>query len=180
MCVQKIVREWIRDTMTARPTQYRRRPAESGIRGPLKQCSSVHIMYFHVLQRIGLLWSLCVVSLSIPSTAFDQVPAHSIGDLEEETGFYQAIEVTEDSPIYRKKSKFQDIRVYKSHYYGKILMLDGVLQLTERDADSYNEMMAHMAMFRHKNPKRALVIGGGDGYVLSEVKNVNQCVCQPS
>jgi spermidine synthase len=47
--------------------------------------------------------------------------------------------------------------------------LDGVIQLTERDADSYNEMMAHMAMMQHKRPKRALVIGGGDGYVLSEV-----------
>jgi len=42
-------------------------------------------------------------------------------------------------------------------------------QLTETDADSYNEMMAQVAMMRHRNPKRALIIGGGDGYVLSEV-----------
>lgn len=48
-------------------------------------------------------------------------------------------------------------------------MLDGVIQLTEKDADSYNEMMAHPAMFSHPKPKRVLVIGGGDGYVLSEV-----------
>jgi len=100
----------------------------------------------------------------------DAPPKNSVGDLEEETGFYQAIEVTDDSPIYDENSKFQDIKVYKASYFGKILMLDGVLQLTERDADSYNEMMAQMAMMRHKNPKRALVIGGGDGYVLSEVR----------
>lgn len=56
-----------------------------------------------------------------------------------------------------------------SKHYGKILMLDGVIQLTEKDADSYNEMMTHPAMFSHPNPKRVLVIGGGDGYVLSEV-----------
>jgi len=49
------------------------------------------------------------------------------------------------------------------------LVLDGVLQLTERDADSYNEMMTHPAMFAHPSPKRVLVIGGGDGYVLHEV-----------
>jgi spermidine synthase len=48
-------------------------------------------------------------------------------------------------------------------------MLDGVMQLTEKDADSYNEMMAHPAMFSHPNPRRVLIIGGGDGYVLSEV-----------
>jgi spermidine synthase len=46
---------------------------------------------------------------------------------------------------------------------------DGVTQLTEKDANSYNEMMAHVAMMQHRKPKRALVIGGGDGYVLSEV-----------
>lgn len=69
-----------------------------------------------------------------------------------------------------KASKFQDISVIRSKHYGKILMLDGVIQLTEKDADSYNEMMTHPAMFSHTKPKRVLVIGGGDGYVLSEVR----------
>jgi spermidine synthase len=50
-----------------------------------------------------------------------------------------------------------------------LAFLRSVLQLTERDADAYNEMMTHVPMFQHKNPKRVLVIGGGDGYVLSEV-----------
>lgn len=108
---------------------------------------------------------LCVVF-----SKTDEAPPNSIGDLEEETGFYQAIQVSDDSPIYKEHSEFQEIEVFKSKYFGKILMLDGVLQLTERDADSYNEMMSQMAMFTHKNPKRALVIGGGDGYVLSEVR----------
>merc|ERR1712038_171467 len=54
-------------------------------------------------------------------------------------------------------------------YYGKVLILDGVVQLTEKDGDSYNEMMVHPAMFSHPLPKRVLIIGGGDGYVLSEV-----------
>ena len=49
------------------------------------------------------------------------------------------------------------------------MLLDNVLQITERDGDSYNEMMAHIPMFLHPKPKRVLIIGGGDGYVLSEV-----------
>merc|ERR1712176_1376022 len=54
-------------------------------------------------------------------------------------------------------------------YYGKILVLDEVVQLTEKDANAYNEMLAHIPMFHHPNPRRVLVIGGGDGYVLHEV-----------
>ena len=92
-----------------------------------------------------------------------------VGEWIEETGFYQSIRLTPDPPIYRKQSKYQLIEVHQSPYYGKVLVLDGVVQLTERDADSYNEMLAHVPMFRHKNPRRVLIVGGGDGYVLSEV-----------
>ena len=49
--------------------------------------------------------------------------------------------------------------------------MDDVIQITERDGDSYNEMMAHIPMFLHPNPKRVLIVGGGDGYVLSEVSD---------
>eukprot|EP00978_Attheya_sp_CCMP212_P026313 scaffold86288_cov39-Attheya_sp.AAC.1 len=48
-------------------------------------------------------------------------------------------------------------------------MLDGVIQLAEGDAKAYNEMLTHCAMMAHDNPQNVLVIGGGDGYVLSEV-----------
>jgi spermidine synthase len=77
--------------------------------------------------------------------------------------------LAEDSLLYEKQSKFQTIEVHQTTHFGKLLLLDGVVQLTERDADSYNEMMAHVPMFQHPNPKRVLVIGGGDGYVLKEV-----------
>ena len=65
---------------------------------------------------------------------------------------------------------FDSIEVHQSRFYGKVLVLDGVIQLTERDADSYNEMMAHVGMFTHSKPKKVLIIGGGDGYVLKEVR----------
>ena len=96
-------------------------------------------------------------------------PENSTGEYISETGFYQSITLNNQEPIIETRSKYQDISVVESDYYGKILVLDGVVQLTERDANSYNEMMAHPAMFSHPSPKRVLVIGGGDGYVLSEV-----------
>jgi spermidine synthase len=101
---------------------------------------------------------------------FDDVPDFRIGELEHEIGFYQAIELVENSLLYFKQSKYQAIEVHNSRFFGKILVLDGSIQLTERDADSYNEMMAHIPMFQHPNPKRVLVVGGGDGYVLKEVR----------
>jgi hypothetical protein len=94
-----------------------------------------------------------------------------IGELMAETGFYQSMTLSSDveQPLYHTKSKYQDISIVKTEYYGKVLILDGVVQLTERDAASYNEMMAHIAMMAVTEPKRVLVVGGGDGYVLSEV-----------
>lgn len=94
-----------------------------------------------------------------------------IGELMAETGFYQSMTLSsdEEQPLYHTRSQYQDISIVKTDYYGKVLILDGVVQLTERDADSYNEMMAHIAMMATSEPKRVLVVGGGDGYVLSEV-----------
>lgn len=102
-------------------------------------------------------------------STLDDLPLNRIGEIERSIGFYQAIELAEDSLIYRKQSKYQAIEVHQTKHFGKLLLLDGVIQLTERDADSYNEMMAHVPMFQHPNPKRVLIIGGGDGYVLKEV-----------
>mmetsp|Transcript_54578 Transcript_54578/g.63000 ORF Transcript_54578/g.63000 Transcript_54578/m.63000 type:complete len:394 (+) Transcript_54578:228-1409(+) len=108
----------------------------------------------------------------------NQIPLHNfIGELEESIGFYQAIELTNDgddgntnsSLLYSKESQYQQIEVHRSKHFGKMLVLDDVVQLTERDADSYNEMMAHVPLFQHPAPQRVLVIGGGDGYVLHEV-----------
>ncbi|CAJ1942118.1 unnamed protein product [Cylindrotheca closterium] len=99
----------------------------------------------------------------------DLAPANRVGEWETNIGFYQAIELTKNSLLYKKQSEFQTIEVHQSKFYGKVLILDDALQLTERDADSYNEMMAHVPMFQHVSPKRVLIIGGGDGYALAEV-----------
>lgn len=71
--------------------------------------------------------------------------------------------------LHHEKSKYQDVLIFQSTDYGKVLVLDNVIQCTERDEFSYQEMITHLAMNSHPNPKKVLVIGGGDGGVLREV-----------
>jgi spermidine synthase len=71
--------------------------------------------------------------------------------------------------IHQEKTKFQDLLVFESVNFGKVLVLDGVIQLSERDEMSYQEMMVHLAMFAHAAPKSVLIVGAGDGGVLREV-----------
>lgn len=71
--------------------------------------------------------------------------------------------------LHHEKSKYQDVLIFKSTDHGTVLVLDNVIQCTERDEFSYQEMITHLAMNSHPNPKKVLVIGGGDGGVLREV-----------
>lgn len=59
--------------------------------------------------------------------------------------------------------------MFKSTSFGNVLVLDGVVQLTERDEAAYQEMIAHLPLFSHPNPEHVLIIGGGDGGVIREV-----------
>ncbi len=71
--------------------------------------------------------------------------------------------------LYKGKSKFQEITVIRNPYYGRMLILDDVVQMTERDEFFYHEMLTHVAMHANPNPKKVVVIGGGDGGVVREV-----------
>jgi spermidine synthase len=71
--------------------------------------------------------------------------------------------------LYKGKSKFQDIMVIKNPFYGRMMILDDVVQITERDEFFYHEMLTHVAMCAHQKPKKVIVIGGGDGGVVREV-----------
>ncbi len=68
-----------------------------------------------------------------------------------------------------KKSKFQRIQIFDSYTYGRVLALDGIVQLTEKDESAYSEMMVHPAINSLKYPKNILIIGGGDGAVAEEL-----------
>ena len=81
----------------------------------------------------------------------------------------QAMTLKVDKVLHHEKSKYQDVLVFKSTDYGNVLVLDNVIQATERDEFSYQEMISHLALNSHPNPKKVLVIGGGDGGVLREI-----------
>ncbi len=71
--------------------------------------------------------------------------------------------------LYVGKSKFQEIKVIKNPYFGRMLILDDVVQLTERDEFFYHEMLTHVVLHAHPHPRKAVVIGGGDGGAVREV-----------
>ncbi|XP_005100180.2 spermidine synthase [Aplysia californica] len=81
----------------------------------------------------------------------------------------QCMSLEVEEVLHKEKSKYQDILVFKSKTYGNVLVLDGVIQCTERDEFSYQEMLAHLPLSCHRNPKKVLIIGGGDGGVAREV-----------
>lgn len=83
-------------------------------------------------------------------------------------------------PYYRKalhynvkladeQSDFQHIEVFQSEFFGKVLVLDGIIQLTERDNMGYHEMITHVPLLAVKQPRRVLIVGGGDGGSLQQV-----------
>lgn len=86
-------------------------------------------------------------------------------------------EAGENDILFEGRSDFQDILVFQSETYGRVLCLDGVIQLTERDEHAYQEMIVHLPMFSHAQPKRVLIVGGGDGGVLREIVK-HDCVEQ--
>jgi len=66
-------------------------------------------------------------------------------------------------------SEFQRIDIYRTESHGRLMMLDDVVMLTEKDEFLYHEMIAHVPMCVHPDPKRVLVIGGGDGGTIREI-----------
>ncbi|GBQ91042.1 spermidine synthase [Acetobacter nitrogenifigens DSM 23921 = NBRC 105050] len=74
-----------------------------------------------------------------------------------------------DKELVRKKSDFQDIVIFESESHGRVLVLDGAIQITERDEFVYQEMLTHVPLLTHGAAKRVLIIGAGDGGVLRRV-----------
>ncbi len=86
---------------------------------------------------------------------------------ESGAGFGVTIETEE--LLYSAQSPFQKIEIYRTSNLGRMLVLDGVIQLTEFDEFAYQEMLAHVPAFAHPEPRSALIIGGGDGGVAREL-----------
>ena len=81
--------------------------------------------------------------------------------------------ITVEKIITSQKSKFQNILIFDSKYFGRILSLDKVIQITEFDHFYYSEMLSHIPVITHGKVKRVLIIGGGDGAIAHEVLKHN-------
>jgi len=71
--------------------------------------------------------------------------------------------------LHTEKTEFQDIAILDTYEFGRMLVLDGIVQTTIKDEFVYHEMISHIPLFTHPNPKQVLVVGGGDGGVIREV-----------
>lgn len=96
-----------------------------------------------------------------------------------ENGRYLQIRV--DNVLEKVNSPFQEIAVVHSPVFGKILINDGIVMLTEADEAGYHEMIVHTPLCTHPKPEEVLVIGGGDGGTVreilkhSQVKKIDVC-----
>ena len=124
----------------------------------------------------------CSVARASPSSEDDSggdddvdfVNWKTITEEEDEIGFVQGIYV-DLPPLASLQSQYQKVEVYSSAHFGRVFVLDDCLQLTEKDSSHYNEMFAHVQVFEYlsrfpeEERLKVLVIGGGDGYVVSEL-----------
>ncbi len=74
-----------------------------------------------------------------------------------------------DEVLHEETSPYQEIAVYQSGFFGRVLVLDGLVMLTERDEFVYHEMLIHVPLLSMEDPRRVLVIGGGDLGCVREI-----------
>ena len=71
--------------------------------------------------------------------------------------------------LHSEKTPFQQLDIIETNQFGRMLVLDGMVMTTIKDEFVYHEMISHVALNTHPNPKRVLVVGGGDGGVIREI-----------
>ncbi len=74
-----------------------------------------------------------------------------------------------DELLFEDETGHQHLVIFRNAHFGRVLVLDGVVQTTERDEFIYHEMLAHVPILAHGNVSRVLIIGGGDGGILREI-----------
>lgn len=88
---------------------------------------------------------------------------------EQWAGEGSAISLEIKDKVHDVQSAYQRVEVFETTRFGKLMTLDGLVMVTERDEFVYHEMLVHPALFTHADPKRVLIIGGGDCGTLREV-----------
>src|ERR1700677_3701274 len=74
-----------------------------------------------------------------------------------------------DKVIYEGQSDLQSVLIFENKTYGRVLVLDGMIQATEGDEFIYHEMLTHVPLLAHGRVKEVLIVGGGEGQMLRRV-----------
>jgi spermidine synthase len=80
-------------------------------------------------------------------------------------GYFYTVKKT----LKKGKTKFQKIELIDTEEFGRVLLLDNITQVAEKNDYQYHEPMVHPALCCHPKPENVLVIGAGDGGILREV-----------
>jgi spermidine synthase len=76
--------------------------------------------------------------------------------------------------LYRARTEYQEIAILDTFQFGRMLVLDGMVQTTVADEFVYHEMIVHIPLRTHPHPRAVLVIGGGDGGAVREISKYPQ------
>ena len=79
------------------------------------------------------------------------------------------VKLKADRVLYESKTGHQHLVLFENPTFGRVLMLDGIIQTTEKDEFVYHEMLAHLPILAHGRARRVLIVGGGDGGMAEEV-----------
>lgn len=82
-------------------------------------------------------------------------------------GWGQSFEISD--VLFELNTGHQHLLIFENPVFGRVMALDGAIQTTSRDEFVYHEMLAHVPLLSHPDPRRVLIIGGGDGGILREV-----------
>jgi spermidine synthase len=85
----------------------------------------------------------------------------------QDKGFGITLKVT--GTLFSGQSDFQKVDIVETEAFGRMMLLDGLVMVTERDEFVYHEMISHIPLLSHPKPESVLVIGGGDGGTIREV-----------
>lgn len=99
--------------------------------------------------------------------------------ITEKQGDYLATSYRVLRTLHSEKTEYQELAVVDTVPFGRMLLLDGLVQTTVGDEFIYHEMIAHVPLNSHPSPKKVLIIGGGDGGTMREVTkhpSVEKCI----
>src|SRR5262245_66384586 len=71
-----------------------------------------------------------------------------------------------DRVLFDSETEHQRLVIFDNADFGRVVMLDSIVQLTTNDEFVYHEMMSHVPLFAHGRARKALIVGGGDDGVV--------------